>query len=133
MKTLARILLTTAFTVAMLVPQVEISFAGSEGGRIRNPSRLRTPRESGSPGRRMKRPSIPEPEQRIPLRSTARIPSPEPHKRGGSGYVRRGQFFYETPRDIELKRTRGNDQGKPTIPRPEVIGTERFSKDGRRR
>ncbi|HEY8514348.1 MAG TPA: hypothetical protein VIS07_02415 [Candidatus Binatia bacterium] len=104
-----------------------------EGGRIYKPSRLRTPREPRPPGRRLQRPQIPEPEQRIPLRSSAIIPNPEPNKRGGSGYVRKGKYFYETPKDIELKRLKGRSGYKPTVPRPEVLGTERRAKDGRRR
>jgi hypothetical protein len=104
-----------------------------EGGRVYNPSRLRTPKEPKPPGRRMQRPPIPEPETRIPLRSSAIIPNPEPNKRGGSGYTRRGKYFYETPKDIELKRVKGRSGYRPTVPRPEVLGTERRAKDGRRR
>lgn len=107
---------------------------GSEsGGRIYRPSRLRTPREPRPPGRKMSRPPIPEPEQRQPLRSSALIPNPEPRSRGGSGYARKGKYFYELPREIELKRLKNRRGYRPSIPRPERIGTTRHGKDGRRR
>ncbi|MEW6273219.1 MAG: hypothetical protein AB1689_28400 [Thermodesulfobacteriota bacterium] len=126
--------LATAMALAIGAPPLD-AFAGKsgEGGRVYRPSRLRTPREPRPPGRRMQRAPIPEPEQRIPLRSSALIPNPEPNKRGGSGYVRRGKYFYETPKDIELKRVKGRGGYRPAVPRPEVFGTERRAKDGRRR
>src|SRR5260221_5437658 len=69
----------------------------------------------------MKRPAIPEPEERLPLRSTAVIPNPEPSSPGGSGYQRNGKYFYATPRDIELKRVKSRSGYNPTIPRPEPL------------
>jgi len=128
-----RLALVAALALAVALPASE-AFAGKngEGGRVYNPSRLRTPREPRPPGRRMQRPPIPEPEQRLPLRSTAIIPNPEPNKRGGSGYQRNGKYFYETPKDIEMKRVKGNAGYRPSVPRPEVLGTERRAKDGRR-
>lgn len=135
----------TTFLRHLLVGAVLVGFAGvstapawarsgSEGGgRIYKPSRLRTPREPRPPGRRMSRPPIPEPEQRQPLRPSALIPNPEPRSRGGSGYVRKGKYFYEMPRDIELKRLKNRRGYRPSIPRPEQMGTERYSRDGRRR
>jgi hypothetical protein len=125
------VLLTTALVVSA---GVDFAVAGSsEGGRVGNPSRLRTQREPRPPGRKMSRPQIPEPEQRPPLRSTAVVPNPEPIKRGGSGYARKGSYFYETPKDIELTRTKNGAGYKATVPRPEKLGTERRAKDGRRK
>jgi len=60
------------------------------------------------------------------------VPNPEPIKRGGSGYARKGEYFYETPKDMELTRTKNGAGYKATVPRPEKLGTERRAKDGRR-
>jgi hypothetical protein len=132
--TLVRSFVLAAALLGFAAVHVESAWARSDGGgRIYNPSRLRTQRESRSPGRKIRRPQIPEPEQRVPLRSSALIPNPEPKTRGGSGYERKGQYFYETPRDIRLKRTKGQTGYKPSIPRPERVGTVRYQKDGRKR
>ena len=130
-----RLLLVALLGVTFLLAHVDLAAAGGSdsGGRIGKPSRLRTPREPRAPGRKMSRPPIPEPEQRLPLRSRAIIPNPEPISRGGSGYTRKGKYFYETPKDIELTRNKPGSGYNPTIPRPEKLGTERRAKDGRRR
>ena len=129
---LLRVVILGAVSLALVIPCAESAFAksSSEGGRIGNPKRLRTQREKPPGGRKMQRPAIPEPEQRLPLRSTAVIPNPEPSKRGGSGYTRNGKYFYETPRDIELTRTKQGAGYRATVPRPEQLGTERRAKDG---
>jgi hypothetical protein len=95
---------------------------GVEPGRLYNTQRLRVPREQRAPGRVMRRPSIPDPEDRQPLRSSALIPSPEPSTHGGSGYQRNGKYFYATPRDIQLRRVKPGYGYNPTIPRPEPVG-----------
>lgn len=120
-----------AATLALLCAEPALAGSG-EGGRVGNPKRLRTQREPHPPGRKMSRPAIPDPEQRLPLRSSALIPNPEPSERGGSGYKRSGKYFYETPKDIELTRTKPGSGYKATVPRPEKLGTERRAKDGRR-
>jgi hypothetical protein len=53
------------------------------------------------------------------LRSTAKIPNPEPRNRGGSGYVRRGKYFYEEPEAPTLTRKSPNSRLKASIPSPE--------------
>lgn len=129
---LPRLLVLAVCALALLVACVDESLAGStgEGGRVGNPKRLRAQREKPSGGRKMQRPAIPEPEQRLPLRSSAIIPNPEPSKRGGSGYSRKGKYFYETPKDIELTRTKPRSGYNVSVPRPEQLGTERRAKDG---
>jgi hypothetical protein len=131
-RSLPRFLVLGAVSLALVVSCVDVTFAGStgEGGRVGNPKRLRAQREKPLGGRKMQRPAIPEPEQRLPLRSSALIPNPEPSKRGGSGYTRNGKYFYETPKDIELTRTKPGKGYNATIPRPEQLGTERRAKDG---
>jgi len=129
-----RALLIALTAVAFVATSSGSATAGSaEGGRIYNPKKLRAGPEPRPKGRKMSHPSIPEPEQRLPLRSRALIPNPEPISRGGSGYTRKGKYFYETPKDIELSRSKPGAGYKATVPRPEKLGTERRAKDGRRR
>lgn len=115
-----RLLAVASFAVTC-VASYAVAKSSEGGGRVYNPSKLRTQRESVPRGRTMKRPSIPDPEERLPLRSTAVIPNPEPSSRGGSGYQRNGKYFYATPRDIELKRVKSRSGYNPTIPRPEPL------------
>ena len=131
-RSLPRVLVLGAVSLALVVSCADVSFAGSggEGGRVGNPKRLRAQRENPQGGRKMQRPAIPEPDQRVPLRSSAIIPNPEPSKRGGSGYARNGKYFYEMPKEIELTRTKQGSGYKATVPRPEQLGTERRAKDG---
>ena len=131
---LLRGLVLGGVSLALVLSCVEVSSAGStgEGGRVGNPKRLRAQREKPLGGRKMSRPPIPEPDQRKTLRSSALIPNPEPSKRGGSGYARKGKYFYETPKDIELSRSKPGSGYRATVPRPEQLGTERRAKDGRR-
>ncbi|MBY0275309.1 hypothetical protein K2Z84_08210 [Candidatus Binatia bacterium] len=125
---LLRILIPGTVALALVVSCADVTHG--EGGRVGNPKRLRAQREKSPGGRKMQRPAIPEPEQRLPLRSSAVIPNPEPSKRGGSGYARNGKYFYETPKDIELTRTKAGSGYKVSVPRPEQLGTERRAKDG---
>jgi hypothetical protein len=131
-RSLPRILVLGTVALALVVSCADVSSAGSsgEGGRVGNPKRLRAQRERPPGGRKMQRAPIPEPDQRLPLRSSALIPNPEPSKRGGSGYTRNGKYFYENPKDIELTRTKPGTGYKATVPRPEQLGTERRAKDG---
>jgi hypothetical protein len=124
-----RLIAASLLVLVLSVAAPAAAKSGSDGGgRIGNPSRLRTQRESAAHGRQMKRPPIPDPEDRLPLRSTALIPNPEPSSRGGSGYQRNGKYFYATPRDIEMKRTKPGTGYNATIPRPETVGGERHQK-----
>jgi hypothetical protein len=128
-----RLLSLVALALALSLAHVERAAAGSsEGGRIYDPSRLRTQREPRPKGRKMSRPPIPEPEQRLPLRTTATVPNPDPISRGGSGYERKGKYFYETPKDMQMTRTKTGAGYKANVPRPEKLGTERRSKDASR-
>ena len=129
-----RALLVVLTAAAFIAGTADVAPAGSsEGGRIYNPKKLRAGPEPRPKGRKMSHPSIPEPEQRLPLRSRALIPNPEPISRGGSGYTRKGKYFYETPKQIELTRSKPGSGYRATVPRPEKLGTERRAKDGRRR
>lgn len=129
-----RTVLIVLTAAAFVAATADVAPAGSsEGGRIYNPKKLRAGPEPRPKGRKMSHPSIPEPEQRLPLRSKAIIPNPEPISRGGSGYTRKGKYFYETPKQIELSRSKPGSGYNATVPRPEKLGTERRAKDGRRR
>ncbi|HZR83751.1 MAG TPA: hypothetical protein VFD92_21830 [Candidatus Binatia bacterium] len=124
----------SAFAVAVLIGAVaaaipDVAAAGSnklpfkqsgEGtGRMYSGSRARTSKSGPAPGRILQPPPIPDPEDPRPLHSTAKIPSPEPHLRGGSGYVRKGQYFYEEPTPVQLTRQNPNQRLKWSIPNPE--------------
>lgn len=121
-------LLAVASLAVTCVASHAVAKSSEGGGRIYNPEKLRTPKERVPKGRSMKRPSIPDPEERQPVRSSALIPNPSPSSRGGGGYQRNGKYFYETPRDIELKGARKSNRYNPTIPRPEPVGIERRAK-----
>ena len=120
--------LATALLAALLIAEVALpgtALAGSskssssEGGRIYNPSRLRDNATGPAPGRAMRRPPIPDPENPRPLHSTAKIPSPEPQPRGGSGYVRKGNKFYFEAQPPQLTRENPNQKIRNSIPNPE--------------
>lgn len=95
------------------------ALAGGQGGRIHNPKRLRVKKESVAPGRRMRRPSVTVRRGRPLRRSFAVIPNPEPRRRGGSGFIRRGRYFYELPRPITANRRSWTHHSyRPVIPDP---------------
>lgn len=72
-------------------------------GRAYNPSRMRPKAETG---RQMRRTTVPEPVARPPTRLKATIPDPTPRKRGGEGLMRRGRYFYEVAKPIQLSPIR---------------------------
>ncbi|MBM4269770.1 MAG: hypothetical protein FJ144_24740 [Deltaproteobacteria bacterium] len=98
----------------------EHAYAGSSGGRIYNPKRLRAKKEPAARGRTLKDQRQKPPVSREPARAHAEIPNPEPHLRGGSGYSRRGSYFYENPRPIRtIPNSAAKGQvGKIIIPHP---------------
>src|SRR5258707_11968413 len=122
-----RLLAVASFAVTCVASHA-LAKSSEGGGRIYNPEKLRIQKEPMPKGRSMKRPSIPDPEERQPVRSSALIPNPQPSSRGGGGYQRNGKYFYETPRDIELKGVRKSNRYSPPIPRPEPVGLEHRAK-----
>lgn len=111
-----------AFLVAVLATVVvahgALADSGESTGRIYNPKRTRTSKTGAERGRDMKRPPVPDPRDHQQLRSTAEVPSPEPRARGGSGYARKGKYFYAEPTPPTLTR-RTNERAHATIPSPE--------------
>lgn len=85
------------------VPQTAI--AGSSGGRVYNPKRLRPRAEPAARGRVLRDPRKAPPNPRQPARRRALIPNPEKRINGGSGYTKRGKYYYQTPKQI---RSGGN-------------------------
>lgn len=97
-------------------------------GRMYDPSRLRTNATRQAPGRYMRRPEVPEPEMPRELRSTATIPDPTPNLRGGTGYERRGKYFYREADEPVLSRRAGRADYRAAIPSPDQ---ERVTRSGR--
>ncbi|MEO2168511.1 MAG: hypothetical protein ABGY42_10405 [bacterium] len=91
------------FMAAAFLAAPAVALAGS-GGRVGNPKNLRPKRPQKERGRRMRRPPIPEPRMKQPATNRAIIPDPTARKRGGSGYTRRGRYYYQNPKPIYAKR-----------------------------
>jgi hypothetical protein len=106
-------------TAAALGANPDLASAGNGGGRVYNPKALRVKAESATKGRIMRRPN-PQVRDGQPLkRSYAIIPDPRPARRGGSGYVRKGKYFYETPKQITYSQRNWNTRNyKDTVPNP---------------
>ena len=110
---LTRFALAAALVVASLIAVgvqpsdagTSVKVPGGSQGRVYDPSHLRGQRERRAPGRGMKPPKPPDPEVHEPVRPHAEIPNPEPQRRGGSGYARRGQYFYAAPSPTTLRRS----------------------------
>ncbi len=96
-------LLLSAVAAIVIAAGPTPSWAGS-GGRVYNPKALRPKKEPVPSGRSMRRPNA-QVRDGVPLKRTyAVIPNPEPQRRGGSKYVRKGRYFYELPRPITVSR-----------------------------
>lgn len=95
---------------------------GSGGGRIYNPKRLRTRAEAPARGRILKDPRKAPESPRQPARRRAIIPNPEPNARGGSGYVKRGNMYYEKPAQIRVGGNPKRRVERVTIPHPNAKG-----------
>ena len=111
--TVKLLLLSSALVLAPMADAV----AGGRGGRIYNPKRLRPKAEPPARGRTMRDPRKAPSAPRQPARATAIIPNPEPRNRGGSGYVKRGKYYYEKPGQIRATSGRRNVE-RIKIPHP---------------
>ena len=99
-----RALLFVAATAATVVVMGPMPSWAASGGRVYNPKALRPKKEPVPTGRTMRRPNA-QVRDGVPLKRTyAVIPDPEPQRRGGSKYVRKGRYFYELPRPITVSR-----------------------------
>jgi hypothetical protein len=99
----AMLLLSAVAAIAIVVGPMP-SWAASSGGRVYNPKALRPKKEPVPSGRTMRRPNAQVRDGQPLKRSYAVIPNPEPQRRGGSKYVRKGRYFYELPRPITVSR-----------------------------
>lgn len=106
-------------TATALAASPDLGWAANGGGRVYNPKALRVKAESATKGRIMRRPN-PQVRDGQPLkRSYAIIPDPRPARRGGSGYTRKGKYFYETPKQITFSQRNWNTRSyKDTVPNP---------------
>jgi hypothetical protein len=112
-------LVTVVFAATSLAAFPDLGWAGNSGGRVYNPKALRPKASKADKGRYMRRPS-PQVRDGAPLkRSYAVIPDPRPARRGGSGYLRKGKYFYETPKEITMSQRNWNSRSyKDTVPNP---------------
>lgn len=118
--TFVRLCLAALLAVAMVVSGLSLpAGAASSGGRVYNPKALRPKKEPVPHGRSMRRPT-PQVRDGQPLRrSYAVIPNPEPNRRGGSKYIRKGAYFYEKPPEITMNRRNWNTRSyADVIPNP---------------
>lgn len=117
MTLVAAAVLFLAATVVATVP--EDGFAqGNRGGRIYNPKRLRPRPERASRGRILRDPRKAPTTPRQPARRRALIPNPEPQERGGSGYTKRGKYYYQDPKPIRAGGNSKRRVDRITIPHP---------------
>lgn len=119
-RALARLCLAVLLAAAMVVSGLSVpAGAASSGGRVYNPKALRPKKEPVPQGRSMRRPP-PQVRDGQPLRrSYAVIPNPEPNRRGGSKYMRKGAYFYEKPPEITMSRRNWNTRSyADVIPNP---------------
>lgn len=118
---------------AILAPEVLANskrrrFGNDNSGRIHDPTRLRTPATGKAPGRFLHRPDVPEPEMPRSLRSSAVVPDPTPNLRGGTGFERRGKFFYRQADPPALTRRLGRNDYRALIPSPDQERVTRSSR-----
>jgi hypothetical protein len=88
-------------------------------GRVFNPKRLRVKADQASRGRTLKDVRVPSPDPRQPLKPRAEIPNPEPRRRGGSGYARKGRYFYQKPKPIRAAGSKRGSVERVNIPPPD--------------
>ena len=98
--------LSILLALALIFGPAATTWAAGGGGRVGNPKNLRTKKTQKERGRMMRRPPMPEPRMKTPATYRATIPDPTPRTRGGSGYTRRGGYFYEKPKQIYSARGR---------------------------
>lgn len=115
------LVVTAAFLAFLAVaPRQAAATTSESGGRIYNPSHLRSQPAKESPGRLMKQPKAPDPPVERPLHSSAAIPDPSPQLRGGSGFKRNGKFFYAEAQPVTLTHKNEHAPRHETIPNPEA-------------
>ncbi len=120
MKSTPLVLAALVFSLGILVSSLPgDAYAQSRGGRVYNPKRLRTRAERPARGRTVSDPRrATTPPQRQPARRRALIPNPEPQKKGGSGYLKRGQRYYAIPERIRVGGNPKRRVERVTIPHP---------------
>lgn len=91
---------------------------GRAGGRIYNPKRLRTRADNPLRGRILRDPRKAPSTPRQPARRRALIPNPEPQLKGGSGYTKRGRYYYQDPKPIRAGGNTKRRIERVKIPHP---------------
>ncbi|MDG2306156.1 MAG: hypothetical protein P8R42_16200 [Candidatus Binatia bacterium] len=111
----ATIVLGAGLLLASL-PQTAI--AGSSGGRVYNSKRLRPRAETAARGRIIRDPRKAPTNPRQPAKRRALIPNPEKRYKGGSGYTKRGNYYYQTPKQIRAGGNTKRRVERIKIPHP---------------
>lgn len=113
----ATIVLGTGLLLAS-VPQIANAQRSGGGGRIYNPKRLRPRAEPAARGRVLRDPRKAPTNPRQPARRRALIPNPEKRIKGGSGYTRRGKYYYQDPKQIRAGGSTKRRVERIKIPHP---------------
>jgi len=111
----AAVFLATAFLVGGLPERAD---AQTRGGRIHNPKRLRARATTPRRGRIIRDPRKAPTTPRKPGRRHAIIPNPEKHAKGGSGYTKRGKYYYQKPGQIRVGGNPKRHVERVKIPHP---------------
>jgi len=118
---LMALLLVSGPSVVSFAPEAYARVGPKQGGRIYNPKRLRKKATRKRRGRLLKETRKAPPfKERQPARRRALIPNPEKTSRGGRGYIRRGQYYYQTPSQIRVGGNPKRRIERVTIPDPKT-------------
>lgn len=114
---IAAAVMFAAATLIVTLPD-DATAQGNRGGRIYNPKRLRSRAERPSRGRILRDPRRAPTQPRQPARRRALIPNPEPQIKGGSGYTKRGKYYYQDPKPIRAGGNTKRRVERVKIPHP---------------
>ncbi len=115
MRLLRTVVATFVLSAAMLLPSIPQDV---DAQRIYNPKRLRSRAEPASRGRVTRDPRKAPTQPRQPARRRALIPNPEPRYKGGSGYTKRGKYYYQDPKQIRAGGNPKRRVERVKIPHP---------------
>lgn len=103
---------------AAALPEPAQAQNGRAVGRIYNPKRLRTRADNPLRGRILRDPRKAPSSPRQPARRRALIPNPEPRAKGGTGYTKRGRYYYQDPKPIRAGGNTKRRVERVKIPHP---------------
>ncbi len=109
---------TAILSTGLFIASVPQQAVAAGGGRVYNPKRLRPRAEPASRGRVLRDPRKAPSNPRQPARRRALIPNPEARKKGGSGYSKRGKYYYQDPKQIRAGGNSKRRVERVKIPHP---------------